>query len=60
MAAEIKAQELVHALEHGGGRRWIVLLLIIAFALFQSVAQVLINPMNLVYMSSENGLPLLS
>ncbi len=46
MAAEIKAQELVHALEHGGGRRWVVLLLIIAFALFQSVAQVLINPMN--------------
>ena len=46
MAAEIKAQEVVHALEHGGGRRWIVLLLIIAFALFQSVAHVLINPMN--------------
>jgi len=46
MAAEIKAQELVHTLEHGRGRRWIVLLLIVAFALFQSVAHVLINPMN--------------
>lgn len=46
MASEIKAQEFVHTLEHGSGRRWIVLLLIIAFALFQSVAHVLINPMN--------------
>ena len=46
MAAEIKAQEVVHTLEHGSGRRWIVILLIIAFALFQSVAHVLINPMN--------------
>ncbi len=46
MAAEIKAQELVHTLEHGSGRRWVVILLIIAFALFQSVAHVLINPMN--------------
>jgi hypothetical protein len=46
MASEVKAQELVHTLEHGSGRRWVVLLLIIAFALFQSVAHVLINPMN--------------
>ncbi|MEO6741124.1 MAG: glycosyltransferase family 39 protein [Chthoniobacteraceae bacterium] len=46
MAAEIKAQEVVHTLEHGSGRRWIVLLLIVAFALFQSVSHVLINPMN--------------
>ena len=46
MAAEIKAQEVVHALEHGSGRRWIVILLIVAFALFQSVSHVLINPMN--------------
>ena len=46
MAAEIKAQEVVHTLEHGSGRRWIVLLLIISFALFQSVSHVLINPMN--------------
>jgi hypothetical protein len=46
MADEFKAQELVHTLEHGTGRRWIVLLLIIAFAIFQSVAHVLINPMN--------------
>ena len=46
MASEVKAQELVHTLEHGSGRRWIVLLLIVAFALFQSVAHVLINPMN--------------
>ncbi len=43
---EHKAQEIVHSLEHGKGRRWIVLLLIVAFALFQSVAHVLINPMN--------------
>ncbi len=46
MASEVKAQEFVHTLEHGRGRRWVVLLLIIAFALFQSVAHVLINPMN--------------
>jgi hypothetical protein len=46
MASEVKAQEFVHSLEHGRGRRWVVLLLIIAFALFQSVAHVLINPMN--------------
>ena len=46
MASEIKAQEVVHTLEHGSGRRWVVLLLIVAFALFQSVAHVLINPMN--------------
>jgi hypothetical protein len=46
MASEVKAQELVHTLEHGRGRRWIVLALIIAFALFQSLAHVLINPMN--------------
>ncbi len=46
MASEVKAQEVVHSLEHGKGRRWIVLLLIVAFALFQSVAHVLINPMN--------------
>ena len=46
MAAEIKAQEVVHALEHGSGRRWVVILLIVAFALFQSVSHVLINPMN--------------
>ena len=46
MASENKAQELVHTLEHGSGRRWIVLLLIIAFALFQSLAHILINPMN--------------
>lgn len=46
MASEVKAQELVHTLEHGSGRRWVVLLLIISFALFQSVAHVLINPMN--------------
>lgn len=46
MASEVKAQELVHALEQGRGRRWIVLVLIMAFALFQSVAHILINPMN--------------
>ncbi len=46
MASEVKAQELVHSLEHGRGRRWLVLLLIIAFALFQAVAHILINPMN--------------
>jgi len=46
MGAEIKAQEIVHTLEHGSGRRWIVILLIIAFALFQGVAHVLINPLN--------------
>ncbi|MEO6788145.1 MAG: glycosyltransferase family 39 protein [Chthoniobacteraceae bacterium] len=46
MASETKAQELVHTLEHGRGRRWVYALLIIAFALFQSVAHVLINPMN--------------
>ncbi len=46
MGAELKAQEVVHALEHGKGRRWVVLLLIMAFALFQSVAHVLINPLN--------------
>lgn len=46
MASEIKAQEVVHSLEHGKGRRWLLLLLIVSFALFQSVAHVLINPMN--------------
>src|SRR5438046_438169 len=46
MASEVKAQELVHMLEHGRGRRWIYMLLIVAFALFQSVAHVLINPLN--------------
>ena len=46
MAAELKAQEVVHNLEHGSGRRWIILLLIMAFAIFQSLAHVLINPMN--------------
>jgi hypothetical protein len=46
MASETKAQELVHTLEQGGGRRWVYALLIVAFALFQSVAHVLINPMN--------------
>ena len=46
MASEIRAQELVHTLEQGGGRRWVYALLIIAFALFQSVSHVLINPMN--------------
>ncbi len=46
MGAEIKAQEVVHSLEHGKGRRWIVILLIVAFAVFQGVAHVLINPLN--------------
>jgi len=46
MASEIEAQQFVHSLEHGRGRWWIVFLLIAAFALFQSVAHVMINPMN--------------
>ena len=46
MASEVKAQEFVHTLEHGRGRWWIIFLLIIAFALFQTVAHVLINPLN--------------
>ena len=46
MASEVKAQEFVHTLEHGRGRWWIIFLLIIAFAAFQSVAHILINPIN--------------
>jgi 4-amino-4-deoxy-L-arabinose transferase-like glycosyltransferase len=46
MASEIKAQEFVHTLEHGRGRWWIGLLLILAFAAFQTVSHVFINPMN--------------
>lgn len=46
MASEIRAQELVHTLEHGRGRWWIAFLLIVAFAAFQTVAHIFINPMN--------------
>ena len=46
MASEIKAQEVVHSLEHGRGRWWVVFLLIVAFAAFQTVAHVFINPLN--------------
>ena len=46
MASEVKAQEFVHSLEHGRGRWWIILLLIIAFAGFQTVAHIFINPLN--------------
>ena len=46
MASELKAQEIVHGLEHGRGRWWIICLLIATFALFQAVAHVMINPMN--------------
>ena len=46
MASEVKAQEFVHTLEHGRGRWWIIFLLIIAFAAFQTVAHIFINPLN--------------
>lgn len=46
MASETQAQEFVHSLEHGRGRWWVIFLLIIAFAAFQSVAHVMLNPMN--------------
>ena len=46
MASEVQAQQFVHSLEHGRGRWWVIFLLIIAFAGFQTVAHIFINPLN--------------
>ena len=45
MASELKAQELVHSLELGRGKWWIIFLLICATALLLTLFHVFINPL---------------
>ncbi len=46
MASEFTAQKFVHNLEHGKGRWWIALLLILIVAAYQVVAHLFINQLN--------------
>ena len=47
MASELQAQTFVHELEHGRGRWWVGLSLIIAVAAYQVMTFLFLNPLNI-------------